>query len=164
MEQMLHSSTHRSRVIEPIRAPEDIDEIRKSLSEKSRDLLFFDLATQTGLRAKEPLQLKAKNLFGLKAGDPLSITMGRENTARQIFISEDVARTFHEYLDKAKLQPDDYLFESRKNKQPLTISIISHMVRGWFEASNIKGVYGVKSLHKTWEYPKRSSHRDHDLF
>ena len=26
------------------------------------------------------------------------------------------------------------------------------MVRRWFEASNIKGVYGAKSLHKTWEY------------
>ena len=66
---MLRSSTHRSRVIEPIRAPEDIDKIRKSLSEKSRDLLFFDLATQTGLRTKELLKLKAKGLFGLKAGD-----------------------------------------------------------------------------------------------
>ena len=69
MEQMLHSATHRSRAIEPIRAPEDIDRIRKSLSEKARDLLFFDLATQTGLRTKELLKLKAKNLFGLKAGD-----------------------------------------------------------------------------------------------
>ena len=69
VEQMLHSSTHRSRVIEPIRAPEDIDRIRESLSEKSRDLLFFDLATQTGIRTKELLKLKAKDLFGLKAGD-----------------------------------------------------------------------------------------------
>jgi len=152
VEQMLRSSTHRSRVIEPIRAPEDIDRIRKSLSEKSRNLLFFDLATQTGLRAKELLKLKAKDLFGLKAGDPLSITIGNENTVRQIFISEDVARTFHEYLNKANLQPDDYLFRSRKGKKPLTISSVSHMVRSWFEASNIKGVYGAKSLHKTWEH------------
>jgi DNA-binding GntR family transcriptional regulator len=149
---MLRSSTHRTRVIEPIRAPEDIDRIRKSLSEKSRDLLFFDLATQTGLRTKELLKLKAKDLSGLKAGDPLSITMGKENTVRQIFISEDIARTFHEYLNKANLQPDEYLFRSRKGEEPLTISSVSHMVRSWFEASNIKGVYGAKSLHKTWEY------------
>ena len=152
MEQMLRSSTHRSRVIEPIRAREDIDRIRKSLSEKSRDLLFFDLATQTGLRTKELLKLKAKDLSGLKAGDPLSITMGKENTVWQSFISEDVARTFHEYLNKANLQPDDYLFRSRKGKKPLTVSSVSHMVRRWFEASNIKGVYGAKSLHKTWEH------------
>jgi DNA-binding GntR family transcriptional regulator len=152
VEQMLHSATHRSRAIEPIRASEDIDRIRKSLSEKSRDLLFFDLATQTGLRTKELLKLKAKDLSGLKAGDPLSITMGKENMVRQIFISEDVARTFHEYLNKANLQPDDYLFRSRKGKKALTISTISHMVRSWCEASNIKDVYGAKSLHKTWEY------------
>jgi hypothetical protein len=78
--------------------------------------------------------LKAKDLFDLKAGDPLSITMGKENTVWQTFISEDVARTFHEYLNKANLQPDDYLFKSRKGKK-LTISTISHMVRSWFEAT-----------------------------
>ena len=71
MEQMLRSSTHRSRVIDPIKDPQDIERIRKNLSKKSRDLLFFDLATQTGLRVKELLKLKAKDLFGLKAGDPL---------------------------------------------------------------------------------------------
>jgi DNA-binding GntR family transcriptional regulator len=98
-------------------------------------LLFFDLATQTGLRTKELLKLKAKDLSGLKAGDPLSITMGKENTVRQISISEEVARTFHEYLNKANLQPDDYLFRSRKVKKPLTISSVSHMVRSWFEAT-----------------------------
>ena len=152
MEQMLRSSTHPSRVIEPIKDPKDIEKIRKSLSKKSRDLLLFDLATQTGLRAKELLKLKAKDLFDLKAGDPINITMGRENTVQQISISEDIARTFHEYLDKANLQPDDYLFKSRKGKKPLTISTLSHMVNNWFEASNIKGVYGAKSLHKTWEY------------
>ncbi len=32
-------------------------------------MLFFNLATQTGLRTKELLKLKAKDLFGLKAGD-----------------------------------------------------------------------------------------------
>lgn len=152
MEQMLRSSTHPSRVIEPIKDPKDIEKIRKSLSKKSRDLLLFDLATQTGLRAKELLKLKAKDLFDLKAGDPINITMGRENTVQHISISEDIARTFHEYLDKANLQPDDYLFKSRKGKKPLTISTLSHMVNNWFEASNIKGVYGAKSLHKTWEY------------
>ncbi len=152
MEQMLRNSTHRSRVIEPIKDLQGIERIRKSLSKKSRDLLFFDLATQTGLRTKELLKLKAKNVFGLKAGDAPGITVGNENTVRQILINEDVARTFNEYLNKAKLQPDDYLFKSRKGKKPLTISTISHMVRSWFEASNIKGVYGAKSLHKTWEY------------
>jgi len=95
-------------------------------------LLFFDLATQTGLRTKELLKLKAKDLFGLKAGGPLSIPMDKENTVRQIFISEDVARTFHEYLNKANLQPDDYLFRSRKGKKPLTISSVSLMLEvGW---------------------------------
>ena len=36
---------------------------------KLRDLLLFDLATQTSIRTKELLKLKAKDLFGLKAGD-----------------------------------------------------------------------------------------------
>ena len=36
---------------------------------KLRDLLLFDLATQTSIRTKELLKLKAKDLFDLKAGD-----------------------------------------------------------------------------------------------
>ena len=79
MEQMLRSSTHPSRVIEPIKDPKDIEKIRKSLSKKSRDLLLFDLATQTGLRAKELLKLKAKDLFDLQFGDDLAATLEIEH-------------------------------------------------------------------------------------
>ena len=51
-----------SPALEPLKnlsiSREQIDRLRRSLDTKARDLLLFDLATQTGMRLKDLLRLK----------------------------------------------------------------------------------------------------------
>lgn len=152
MSQTLVNQVERSRVIEPIRDPIDVQRIRKTLEPKPRDLLFFDLATQTGLRVKELLNLRVSDLLGLSPGDSLNLAETAGDGANRALFTKEIHRTFRHYIENANLQPEDYLFKSRKGGRSLTISSVSHMVRAWFESANIEGVYGAKSLHKTWEY------------
>jgi DNA-binding GntR family transcriptional regulator len=142
--------------IEPIRDLEDIRRIKKILEDKPRDLLLFDLATQTGLMIKDLLTLKVKDFVGLKIGDLLTVTRGSKTGPHEIRLNQVILRSFNLYLEKSKPKPDDYLFKSRKGGKPLNISSVSHLIKGWLEAANIKGPRGAKSLRKTWELSIRS--------
>ena len=57
--------TRKREIVTPIRDPEDIQRVRRNLKDRSRDLLLFDLATQTGLRMKLLISLKVKDLSKL---------------------------------------------------------------------------------------------------
>ena len=57
----------------PIRRTEDIDSIKKLLSNHPRDLLLFVLGTNNGLRVSDLLPLKVKDLKNLKPGEYLKI-------------------------------------------------------------------------------------------
>jgi DNA-binding GntR family transcriptional regulator len=46
---------------------------------------------------------------------------------------------------------DEFLFKSRKGKQPLTLSTVSHLVGSWFEAAGLKGLGGARALRRTWQ-------------
>ena len=54
---------------QPIREKQAIERLRFMLREKLRDLLIFDLATQTGLRLKEVVGIKVKDLVSHRIGD-----------------------------------------------------------------------------------------------
>ena len=138
--------------VEPIRSQEDIERIRKVLEARPRDLLLFELATQTGLRVQELLRLKVKDLLGLKAGDPLNPQGNDKPRGDGRLLTGEVLQTFRYYLEESGPGPEDYLFKSRKGEGPLTLSSVSHLVRSWFEAAGVQGPRGAKSLHKTWEY------------
>jgi len=145
------------RAVEPIKNPADIERIRSLLVNKPRDLLLFDLATQTGFRLKDLLSLKVKDLMGIEVGERL---LRENNTYMNSYYSnvmtEIVYETLSRYLQETKLKPEDYLFKSRKRQKPLNISSASAMIRGWFDAANIKGLHAAKSLRKTWEHSRQT--------
>jgi len=64
--------------LEPLRNPaisrEQIERLRQSLDAKARDLLLFDLATQTGMRLKDLLRLKVGDIHGLSVGKAIPAT------------------------------------------------------------------------------------------
>jgi DNA-binding GntR family transcriptional regulator len=142
--------------IEPIRDLEDFRRIKRILEDKPRDLLLFDLATQTGLTIKDLLTLKVKDLLGLKVGDLLAVTGASKRGPHEIRLNQVILESFNLYLEKFKPEHDDYLFKSRKGGKPLNISSVSHLIKSWFEAANIKNPCGAKSLRKTWEFLIRS--------
>lgn len=140
------------RSVQPIKNEADIERIRSLLSEKPRDLLLFDLAIQTGIKMKDLLLTKVRDLLDLGVGDKIRLVEEPGGMSRTITMSEKIHQTFHRYLEEADLAPDDYLFKSRKGPEPLTLSTVTNIIRDWFQSAEIKGPYGAKSLRKTWEY------------
>jgi len=146
-----------SRKIEPIKKKDDIERIRSSLHSKPRDLLLFDLVTQSGVGMKYLLRLKVKDLLGLQVGDRINCGSMKANTVSEIIMSERLYRTWQNYLNAIEPAEDEFLLKSRKGNKPLNIASVSTMVRIWFRDAGLKGLSGTKSLQKTWERHFRSS-------
>jgi DNA-binding GntR family transcriptional regulator len=140
-----------SKVIKPLKRPEEITKIRKLLHSKPRDLLFFDLATQTGLKLQDLLHLKVGDLAGLKIGDRIPTPSAFPKSQTDHRINELVYKTFQAYCKETGAAKKEYLFKSKKTNQPLTWSSASHLVRSWYRLADLKGLKGARSLRKTWE-------------
>jgi len=135
--------------IEPIRNPDDLQCVRNTLKGNSRDLLLFDLATQTGLKMKTASQLKVADLRDFKPGDVLA-TWFNSDSADPPVMTETLFNSLWRHVEEKDLAGQNYLFASRKGGRPLNPSSISNLVRGWYEKAELKGLSGYRSLQKTW--------------
>ena len=150
-------------VFEPIKSNADIERIRSNLRHNPRDLLLFNIAVQTGIGMKKLLQLKVRDLIGVKVGGKIPIEPSKDKKY-SVIMTEIVHDTFNRYLAEINPKPDDYLFRSKKGQRPLNLPSVSNMIKGWFEAANIKNCNGAISLRKTWEYNQRNkTHVNKDI-
>ncbi len=149
--------------VRPIESPEEITRIRPYLSRNIRDLLLFDMVTRTGIGVKRLIDLRVRDLKGLKAGDRLTIpgVYGRQPT--ELVMSAALYETWKTFLEQVDPGPGDYVFQSRTGPRPLNLSSISNMVRGWFEDLGLKGLSGTRSLKKTWEFHFREEQAQKEL-
>ena len=136
---------------EPIRNKEDIGRLRHLLSDKPRDLLMFDLATQTGLRLQDLVAIKVGDLFPYQVGDRVALRGHKDDARLNVTMTPRLFRSFHAYLESASPGMDEYLFKSRKGGGPLTKTSVSRLVQNWFSAAGVDGLSGWSSLRKTWE-------------
>lgn len=134
----------------PIESTDDIARIRQSLVNKPRDLLLFDMATQTGAPAEQWLQLKAGQLCDLVPGDRLPLISKGKNSKSIVVMNGILHRSFRKYMDEVKPDETDYIFKSRKGSSPLILSSVSRIVKGWLKANKIEGHGSLLSLRKTW--------------
>ena len=150
----------------PIKSHADIQRIREVLKDKPRDLLLFDLATQTGMEIKQILNLRVRDLFGCKVGDRLVLPHPGGKPPSVVVVSKTLHQSWGKYLRDVTPSHDEYLIKSQKNSGPPTLSSISHMMNKWFEAANLEGLNGAKSLRRTWQvffksgFPERSPRQD----
>ena len=139
------------RKVKPIPTPADIDRIRENLRGRTRDLLLFDLALETGVPAKRLLGLRVKDLDGLNAGGaPAFLAELGERDGAPVPV-ERSRETFGRYMAERSPGPSEFLFKSRKGDGPLSISSASRLVSGWFEKAGLTGLSGLLSIRKTWE-------------
>jgi len=136
----------------PIENAEDIARIRHGLANKPRDLLLFDMATQTGAPAEKWLQLKVAQLSSLAPGDSLPLTSKGKNSKSPVVMSEILHRSFRNYVAGVKPLETDFIFKSRKGSGPLNLSSVSRIVKGWLKENNIEGHGGLLALRKTWAF------------
>lgn len=144
---------HRARKkipVQPIRDPENIRRIRENLKDKTRDLLLFDLATLTGLKMKEILKLRVRDLRALKTGGKLIIADNQGKSSHGAKMRETIRNTLELYLNERNQSDDDYLFKSRKGSKPLNIATVSRLTKAWFSDAGLSGLNGARSLRKTW--------------
>jgi DNA-binding GntR family transcriptional regulator len=134
----------------PLISQEQIERLRRSLDDKTRDLLLFDLATQTGMRLKDLLRLKVGDLQGLSVGKEIPVTRELSYLEKPVILTETLDRTIKKYMDTDGKRPDDFLFQSRKRARPLNLPSASNMISGWFQAEGIDGFSGARGLNKIW--------------
>ena len=129
----------------------EMNEVREGLFRKTRDLLLFDLITQTNVRLDALLRLRVKDLKNLRSGDEVPLSGKGSRTESVFVVSETIVESLDTYLKKTNAGNEDYLFKSRKGSKPLTMSSVSSLVKNWFRAATVGGVSGVKSLRKSWQ-------------
>lgn len=145
----------RKKTIKAISDLNKIEEIRAHLHDKPRDLLLFEMSIGSGIFAQSILQLKVLDLKNLRPGEPIFISAGKRKKKRQHTINSKIVEAFNSYLEKAHLKDSDYLFLSRKGKDPLTISSASRLTNSWFKAVALDNMCGFLSLRKTYEFHKK---------
>ena len=138
------------KIEESLNSLNDIKRIREHLSDKPRDLLLFDLGSQTGLKMIDLLSLKVMDIKYLKVGDLFPSSERQTIGVGGIIMTEALNKTIKKYLNKTGAVDNDYLFRSRKSSNPITITSASRLVKSWFQSAGFKGETGARSLQKAW--------------
>ncbi|MBF0258409.1 MAG: tyrosine-type recombinase/integrase [Desulfamplus sp.] len=142
--------------VEPIRSEKDIKKIVRRLNDRPRDQLLFLMGINNGLRVGDLLKLKVGQVNHLSAGDTLTIKESKTQKDNVLAINKTVYKVLKQYLDANDLEDDDYLFSSRKGKNPLTIQTVNSMVKKWTDEVGLKENYGAHTLRKTFGYIQRT--------
>lgn len=121
---------------------EDLNKLRAYLAHHPRDLLLFEFLMMGELTIRQILELKFKDVAGIKEGSPLPVTArtGREAPVVTPFLK----RAYDLAAEYNRLRDDDYLFKSRKAGKQLSVTSVSRLARGWLKKTNLTG---YKSIH-----------------
>ena len=143
--------------VDPIRELSDIENIRKSLADKPRDLLLFTLGINTNLRASDLVRITVGQVRDLKPMDELALRERKTGKMRRISINQAVVAAIAGYLATVPADINDHvpLFISQRGDQALTVTSVHRMVKGWCRGAKLRGNYGSHSLRKTWGYHQR---------
>ena len=70
-------------------------------------------------------------------------------------VNKSIHRALQGYLEAVKPGDDNFLFEGRSGRTPITIQRVNQMIKSWTRAINLKGNYGAHTLRKTFGYMQR---------
>ncbi|WP_320042846.1 tyrosine-type recombinase/integrase [uncultured Desulfobacter sp.] len=142
--------------VEPIRRKKDIKLIKKILQDSPRNLCLFILGINTNLRASDLLKIKVEQVRHLQPGEEITLKEKKTKKQRRINLNRACIEAIQNLLKSIKYENDDFLFLSnRKNKNALTVSSLSTLVKKWCKDINLKGNYASHTLRKTWGYHQR---------
>ncbi|EFI32768.1 integrase family protein [Desulfonatronospira thiodismutans ASO3-1] len=141
--------------VEPIRSLEDIKSIKKLLSGNPRDHLLFTMGINNGLRIGDLLQLKVRDVQGVKPGDTIRVREQKTGKTNILVINKATHKALQTYLSQTLAEPENFLFKSQKGNAPLTVSYANRMIKDWCRQINLRGNYGTHTLRKTFGYIQR---------
>ena len=142
---------------EPIRDYRAIEDIKKLLKDKKRDLALFVLAINSNLRACDLLNLTIDQVQYLQVGDDLVLREKKTKKIRRIVINQTVWHALNDWIEIHPKSENGQapLFLSRKGGKPLTVPTLSGMVKSWCIAVGLTGSFGCHTLRKTFGYQHR---------
>ena len=135
----------------PIKSRDDVEKIRSILKDQPRDLLLFDLVTQTGLAARQILRLKFIHFDNLKPGDKIVLDNAGSRNAKEIAVNRRILRSFNKFSSVRAYDRHDYLFSSSYKSSHIALAGVNKIVNSWYKKAGLKDVKGIMSLRKTWE-------------
>ena len=138
--------------IKAIERIEDVDRLERSLHGNPRDLLLFYLLAHLGLKLKDVLRLRVKDLEGLSEGDFIPTYGSLSDSKQNPIMTPRIQKAYNSLVKVNKPHPEDFLIKSQKGGSPLTVPSVTRLVNRWFGKVNLDGFVGVKSLRKTWAY------------
>jgi integrase len=145
--------------VDPIRRSEDIQAINQLLSGTPRDLLLFTMGINNGLRAGDLLMVKVRDVKSLKPGEYITIKEAKTGKQNILMVNKAVHKALRNYLEKVRPRDDDYLFASRKTREPLTIQAVNALIKKWTVTINLNhGNYGAHTLRKTFGFIQRTKY------
>lgn len=140
--------------VEPIKKLDDIKAIKKILKQHSqRDLLFFVLGINTGLRISDLLSLRVNDVWdGAKVRNFLCITDNHTDEKKAFYLNKSVERELKTYLSIVDSDQQDYLFKSKKNDLPFTRQQAYRIVNQAAKDAGMTVKIGTHTLRKTFGY------------
>ena len=122
-----------------------IEKIRLLLASHHRNALLFEMLIQTTATVPELLGLKVADMNPLSVGDPLPLPADKRGS-RTVVFSTAMKRSYERLMAETRPHGDDFLFRSKKGRQPLSQTSVSRLVRGWIEACGLNGFKGIREL------------------
>jgi len=140
--------------VDPIRDIGKINAMKKLLKKQSqRDLLFFVLGINTGIRVSDLLALKVCDVWdGTTCKEFLHLDDPKSEGEMSFYLNNSIRRELKQYLDNHVLQQDDYLFKSKKNTKPITRQQAYRIINHAAKEVGIPGKIGTHTLRKTFGY------------
>ena len=135
----------------PINSLSDVDRIRNMLVANPRDLLLFDLATQTGCKLNQALRLKIEDLKHCQVGEPIAAQQIDYDDGSNLRMTLRLFESFNRYVRIAGPSENDHIFKSRKGNNALSLTSASRLINSWFKKVGLEGLSGFSSLKKTYE-------------
>jgi hypothetical protein len=82
---------------------------------------------------------------GLQIGDSITIVENKTGKKNVLVINKSSFDALQNFFKLISKEDDDFLFSGRKGNDPITIPSLNRLIKGWTDAINLKGKYGMWS-------------------
>ena len=120
--------------------------------QQTRDLVLFNLAIDSNLRACDLIQLRVRDISkGRHVASRVTIMQFQTNRPVQFEIADETRESVAAWIAQEKLKPEHHLFPSRMSESPhISTRQYARIVASWVSLIGLDpGVYGTQSLRRT---------------
>ena len=126
--------------------------VRLQMEHRARELALFDLGIDSKLRACDLVKLRVRDIcHGDRVASRAIVLQQKTQRPVQFEITSSTREAVEEWIRKAGLRPDDYLFPSRVRRSPhLGTRQYARILDGWVSSVGLDPAdYGTHSMRRT---------------